>query len=71
MIGYAGGEIAERRELIRRVIPARPNCFAQIVLEGGHWLYDLETRARLKAPQAGLFGPLTHYRYDKEISGGL
>jgi AraC-like DNA-binding protein len=71
LIGYVGGEIADRGELTRRVIPARPNCFVQIVLEGGHWLYDLETRARHKAPQAGLFGPLTHYRYDMEITQGL
>ena len=71
LIGYVGGEIADRSELVRRVIPARPNCFIQIVLEGSHWLYDLETRARLKAPQVGLFGPLTHYRYDMEISGSL
>jgi AraC-like DNA-binding protein len=71
LIGYVGGEIAGSGELERRVIPARPNCFVQIVLEGGHWLYDLETRARREAPVAGLFGPLTHYRYDMEVSGNL
>ncbi len=71
LIGYVGGEIAARGELVRRVIPARPNCFVQIVLEGGHWLYDLETRARREAPQVGLFGPLTHYRYDMEVTGNL
>lgn len=71
LIGYVGGEIAGRGEMDRRVIPARPNCFVQIVLDGGHWLYDLETRARIKAPQVGLFGPLTHYRYDMEVSGPL
>lgn len=71
LIGYVGGEISEREGFTRRVIPARPNCFVQIVLEGGHWLYDLETRAHLKAPQVGLFGPLTHYRYDMEMTGTL
>ena len=71
LIGYVGGEIASNGSLARRVIPARPNCFVQIVLDGEHWLYDLETRARSKAPQVGLFGPLTHYRYDMEISGTL
>ncbi len=71
LIGYVGGEIAGRGELARRVIPARPNCFVQIVLDGEHWLYDLETRDRRKAPQVGLFGPLTHYRYDMETNGDL
>jgi len=71
LIGYVGGEIADRGEMARRVIPARPNCFVQIILEGRHWLYDLETRERREAPRVGLFGPLTHYRYDMEIVGGL
>lgn len=71
VIGYVGGEIAERGTMARRVIPARPNCFIQIVLEGRHWLYDLETREHREAPQAGLFGPLTHYRYDMEVTGAL
>ncbi|WP_374590916.1 helix-turn-helix domain-containing protein [Novosphingobium sp.] len=71
LIGYVGGEIADRGHLVRRVIPARPNCFVQIILEGSHALYDLETRQRLEAPQAGLFGPLTHYRYDMEVTGQL
>lgn len=71
LIGHVGGEIADRGELVRRVIPARPNCFIQFVLEGEQWLYDLETRTRSLAPVAGLFGPLTHYRYDMEIVGPL
>lgn len=71
LIGYVGGEVPQRSDLTRRVIPARPNCFVQIILEGAHWLYDLETRAHHKAPQTGLFGPLTHYRYDMEITGKL
>ncbi|MFM5950954.1 MAG: helix-turn-helix domain-containing protein [Novosphingobium sp.] len=71
LFGYVGGEIADRGRMVRRVIPARPNCFVQIVLEGGHSLYDLETRQHIEAPQVGLFGPLTHYRYDMEIDGTL
>ncbi|HOB13014.1 MAG TPA: helix-turn-helix transcriptional regulator [Novosphingobium sp.] len=71
LIGYIGGEIVDRGQMVRRVIPARPNCFVQIVLEGRQWLYDLESRERIEAPQAGLFGPLTHYRYDLETEGRL
>jgi AraC-like DNA-binding protein len=71
LIGYIGGEIADRSQMVRRVIPARPNCFVQIILEGGHSLYDLETRQHIVAPEVGLFGPLTHYRYDMEINAGL
>ena len=71
LIGYIGGEIADRGQMVRRVIPARPNCFVQIILEGGHGLYDLESREHLEAPEVGLFGPLTHYRYDMEINGPL
>ncbi len=71
LIGYIGGEIMDRGHMIRRVIPARPNCFVQIILDGRHWLYDLQDRQRLEAPRAGLFGPLTHYRYDMEIEGAL
>lgn len=71
LIGYVGGEIASREGLVRRVIPARPNCFVQVILEGRHWLYDLETRVHREAPVAGLFGPSTNYRFDMEISGAL
>jgi AraC-like DNA-binding protein len=71
LIGYVGGEILDRGQMVRRVIPARPNCFIQIILEGRHWLYDLESRAHIEAPQVGLFGPLTHYRYDMEVTGKL
>ena len=71
LIGYVGGEIVDRGHMVRRVIPARPNCFVQIILDGSHWLYDLENRQRLEAPKAGLFGPLTHYRYDMEVEGAL
>lgn len=71
LIGYVGGEIVDRGYMVRRVIPARPNCFIQIILEGRHWLYDLESRAHIEAPRVGLFGPLTHYRYDMEITGSM
>jgi AraC-like DNA-binding protein len=71
LIGYIGGEIAARGQMVRRVIPARPNCFVQIILEGSQWLYDLESRQNIEVPQAGLFGPLTHYRYDMEVTGAL
>lgn len=71
LIGYIGGEIADRGHMVRRVIPARPNCFVQIILEGSHSLYDLESREHIEAPEVGLFGPLTHYRYDMEITGAL
>lgn len=71
LIGYVGGEVADRGGLVRRVIPARPNCFIQIILEGRHWLYDLQNRVHREAPVAGLFGPSTNYRFDMEIAGGL
>lgn len=71
LIGYVGGEVEDPGPSMRRVIPARPNCFIQIILEGGHLLHDLETGERMEAPRAGLFGPVTHYRYDMEITGPL
>lgn len=71
LLGYVGGEIIDRGEMVRRVIPARPNCFVQIILEGRHRLHDHETAEHVEVPQAGLFGPLTHYRYDMEITGKL
>lgn len=71
LIGYVGGEFIDQGGLMRRVIPARPNCFVQIILEGRHWLYDLKTRVHREAPVAGLFGPSTNYRFDMEIAGGL
>jgi AraC-like DNA-binding protein len=71
LIGYVGGEIAGRPAPVRRVIPARPNCFVQILLDGGHAMIDVVHATRFDAPVAGLFGPLTHYRYDMEIAGPL
>ncbi len=71
LIGYVGGEIAADSGLTRRVIPARPNCFVQIILSGRHAMFDVERGIRQEAPVAGLFGPLTHYHYDMEIPGLL
>ncbi len=71
VIGYVGGHYAERGQPGRRVIPARPNCFIQIVLDGGHSLYDVVADNTVDVPRAALFGPLTHYRYDMVIPAGL
>ncbi|MFN3517334.1 MAG: helix-turn-helix domain-containing protein, partial [Novosphingobium sp.] len=71
LIGYVGGEFIDQGGLMRRVIPARPNCFIQIILEGRHWLYDLNTRIHREAPTAAMFGPTTSYRFDMEIAGPL
>lgn len=71
LIGYLGTTISEVRGMQRRVIPARPNCFIQIVLEGGHSLIDIDTDEALPVPQVGLFGPLTHHRYDMDIGGPM
>jgi len=71
LIGYIGAEIDVGTENVRRVLPARPNCFIQIILEGGHAMIDVLSGARIEVPVASLFGPLTHYRFDMEISGAL
>lgn len=71
LIGYLGGEVVNSGAEMRRVIPARPNCFIQVILEGGHRLHDPQTGERIEAPRAALFGPVTHYRYDMEITGPL
>lgn len=71
LIGYVGGEIAAGSGLTRRVIPARPNCFVQIILTGSHAMADVERGSRQEAPVAGLFGPLTHYHFNMEIPGEL
>jgi AraC-like DNA-binding protein len=69
LIGYLGGEMAGEGGLERRVLPARPNCFIQIILQGGLTLHDVDGQTRFAAPQSGLFGLLSHYRYDLEVSG--
>lgn len=71
LIGYVGGDIAGGSGLTRRVIPARPNCFVQIILSGHHAMIDIERGNRQEAPAVGLFGPLTHYHYNMEIPGPL
>lgn len=71
LIGYLGAEIDRNQAGERRVIPARPNCFIQIVLLGGHAMTDIETGERVDAPPVGLFGPLTHHRFDMAITGQL
>lgn len=69
LIGYLGGEIAGEGGTERRVLPARPNCFIQIILEGGLRIHDADRRSSFAAPRAGLFGLLSHYRYDIEAEG--
>lgn len=71
LIGYIGGEIEPDGNVVRRVIPARPNCFIQIILEGRYSLHDVQTGKRIEPPAAGFVGPLTHYCYDFEVVGGL
>ncbi len=71
LIGYVGGDFLAESAISRRVIPARPNCFVQIILSGRHTMLDIESGVRKEAPVVGLFGPLTHYRYNMEIPGDL
>lgn len=71
LIGYIGGEIEECGQVVRRVIPARPNCFVQIILNGGYSLHDIKSGQKFESPRTGLFGPRTYYRYDFEVVGAL
>ncbi len=71
LIGYIGATISEETGRQRRVIPARPNCFVQIILDGGHAMIDIESGERLVVPRVGLFGPLTHHRYDMDMGGAM
>lgn len=71
LIGYLGGEIAGLEGAERRVLPARPNCFVQILLEGELALYDLPCRTRQDVPRAGLYGLLSQYRFDMEVTGTM
>ncbi len=70
LIGYLGGEIVEEG-LQRRVIPARPNCFIQIILEGQLALCDIRSGTKVTTPAAGLYGLLSQHRYDMEVSGRM
>ncbi|MBS0483382.1 MAG: AraC family transcriptional regulator [Proteobacteria bacterium] len=69
LMGYLGAELDARKKPVRRVIPVRPNCFIQIILGGDHLMIDVESGERVPAPRVGLYGPLSHYRYDMEITG--
>ena len=71
LMGYLGAELDARDAPVRRVIPVRPNCFVQIILGGDHQMIDIESGERVPAPRVGLFGPLSHYRYDMEITGAF
>lgn len=71
LIGYLGGEIDKDEGVQRRVIPARPNCFVQIILEGGLTLYDIACGTRVTSPRAGLYGLLSQHRYDMEVVGEM
>ncbi len=71
LIGYLGAWTDSGEQTVRRVIPARPNSFVQIILDGSHTMVDVESGERLAVPRFALFGPLTHYRYDMEITGTL
>lgn len=70
ILGYAATELEPGRVLERRVVPARPNCFVQIILSGRQEIIDIESGERHLAPPVALYGPLGHYRYDMEIAGG-
>ncbi len=69
LMGYLGAELDAGDTVVRRVIPARPNCFVQIILDGDHDMVNVENGEQVPAPRAGLYGPLNHYRYDLQISG--
>lgn len=71
LMGYLGAELDARDGPVRRVIPVRPNCFVQIILEGEHQMIDVVGGERVPAPRVGLFGPLSHYRYDLDIKGAF
>lgn len=71
LIGYVGAETDAGSSPLRRVLPARPNCFIQIILAGDHTMIDIDSGTHLQVPAASLFGPLTHYRFDMAITGRL
>jgi AraC-like DNA-binding protein len=71
LIGYLGGEISGPEGAEQRVLPARPNSFVQIVLDGQLALHDQSSGTRLEVPQAGLYGLLSQHRFDMEVTGTL
>lgn len=71
LIGYLGGEIEAAGGLERRLLPPRPNHFVQIILEGTLLIGDAQSGTHRAAPDAGLYGLLSHYRYELEVSGTM
>jgi AraC-like DNA-binding protein len=71
LIGYLGGEIEAAGGLERRLLPPRPNHFVQIVLDGTLLIRDGQSAISRAAPDAGLYGLLSHYRYELEVSGTM
>jgi AraC-like DNA-binding protein len=71
LIGYLGGEIPGAEGAGRRFLPARPNSFVQIVLEGSLVLRDPASGTSSEVPRAGLYGLLSQFRYDMEVAGTL
>lgn len=69
ILGYALTELESVDAVERRVIPARPNCFLQVILAGEQTIENVESGERTQVPEVCLFGPLGHYRYDMECSG--
>jgi AraC-like DNA-binding protein len=71
LIGYLGGEIEEVGGLERRLLPPRPNHFVQIILDGTLLIRDAQSGTHNATPEAGLYGLLSHYRYELDISGTM
>lgn len=71
LIGYLGGKIAGPEGAERRVLPARPNSFVQIILEGRLILHDHASSTSREVLGAGLFGLLSQHRHDMEVIGTL
>jgi AraC-like DNA-binding protein len=71
LIGYLGGEIAANGSVERRLLPPRPNHFVQIILDGTLLIRDVRSGAHRAAPDAGLYGLLSHFRYELAVSGSM
>lgn len=71
LIGYLGGEIDGALGAERRVLPARPSSFVQIILEGQLLLHDRAGGTQAAVPVSGLYGLLSQYRYDMEVVGTM
>lgn len=55
----------------RRVLPARPNSFVQIILDGQLLLHDHASRTSRAAPVAGLYGLLSQFSHNMEAVGTM